>query len=57
MDMAGFNQKALCEATGISKRLMSEIVNGTRNATAPNLKLIADALRCPVPMLLAKDAA
>jgi transcriptional regulator with XRE-family HTH domain len=46
--MAGLTKTALAERIGKSLSLVSEIESGTRNATPEVLRLIADALNCPI---------
>ena len=53
-ETAGFTLTQLASSAGISLSLMSEIEGGTRNATAPNLRAIALALGCPIPLLKRK---
>lgn len=47
-EMAGLTKTALAERIGKSLSLVSEIESGTRNATPEVLRLIADALNCPI---------
>jgi DNA-binding XRE family transcriptional regulator len=48
---AGFTQKQVAEALGISPGHMSEIESGKRNATPRNLTALAKLLNCPRPVL------
>ena len=54
---AGLNQKELALAAGISPSYMSEIEGGTRSATPPTLRLIANACETPVSALLNPEMA
>lgn len=51
---SGLTQAELAARANVSRGLMSEIVNGTRNARQPTLEKIAAALNCPVVVLEAK---
>lgn len=53
-EMAGLTQTALAERIGKSISLVSEIESGGRNATPEVLRLIADALNCPIVVLQRK---
>lgn len=44
---SGLTQQQLADLCGVSKSLITEIENGTRNATAPMLNKLAYALNCP----------
>lgn len=52
--MAGLSKTALAERIGKSVSLVSEIEAGTRNATPAILRLLADALNCPIVVLQRK---
>lgn len=54
---AGFTQKQLAEALGISTGHMSEIESGTRNLTPVNLAKAAKLLKCPRAVIAAKAEA
>lgn len=51
--MAGLSQRDLAARLGISRQLMSDIEAGRRNLTPPNLRKMAQILRCPLEVLLA----
>lgn len=44
---SGLTQQQLADACGVSKSLITEIENGTRNATSAMLNKLAEALNCP----------
>jgi transcriptional regulator with XRE-family HTH domain len=44
---SGLTQQQLADACGVSKSLITEIENGTRNATSAMLNKLATALNCP----------
>lgn len=48
---AGLTQSAASKAAGISASLLSEIENGTRNATPAVIRRLAAAYNCPVVVL------
>lgn len=51
---AGFTQKELAEAIGVSPGHMSEIESGKRNLTPKNLGKTAKLLNCPRAVLESK---
>lgn len=51
---AGLTVTALARAISVSPSLITEIEQGTRNATPERLKQIAVAVDCPVVMLRSK---
>lgn len=53
-EMAGLSRTALAERIGKSLSLVSEIESGSRNATPEILRLLADALNCPIVVLQRK---
>lgn len=46
-EMAGLTQRQLADMCGVSKSLITEIENGTRNATPAMIGKLARALNCP----------
>jgi transcriptional regulator with XRE-family HTH domain len=52
--MAGLTRTALAERIGKSLSLVSEIEAGTRNATPEVMRLMAEALNCPIVVLQRK---
>lgn len=48
---AELTQQQVADRCGVSKSLISEIENGTRNARLPMIRKLAEALRCPVESL------
>lgn len=44
---AGLTHQQLADRCGVSKSLITEIENGTRNATPPMIRKLAAALNCP----------
>ncbi|HEY9370999.1 helix-turn-helix transcriptional regulator [Streptomyces sp.] len=50
-EMSGLSKTALAQRIGKSVSLVSEIESGTRNATPEVLRLLADALNCPIVVL------
>lgn len=52
---AGFTQKELAEALGVSPGHMSEIESGKRNLTPKNLAKAAKVLNCPRAVIAANS--
>lgn len=46
-NQAGLTMQQLADRCGVSKSLIVEIENGTRNATPPMIRKLAEALNCP----------
>lgn len=57
LDKSGYTQRQFAEAIGKSASLVSEILNGTRNAHPALLRTIANVLNCPVAILEARRSA
>lgn len=47
LDQSGLTKAQLAERCGCSPSLITEIINGTRNATPPMILKLARALNCP----------
>jgi transcriptional regulator with XRE-family HTH domain len=46
-NQAGLTQQQLADRCGVTRSLITEIENGTRNATPPTIRKLAAALNCP----------
>lgn len=53
---AGLTQRETARRIGVVESLISEIERGTRNATPPNLKKLAELFDCPVESLQRESA-
>lgn len=50
-ERAGLSQAQLAEITGVARSFITRIESGTRNASPAMIRLLAEALNCPVVVL------
>lgn len=53
---AGLTKRETARRIGVAESLICEIEKGTRNATPPNLKKLAELFDCPVESLQRENA-